>query len=315
MPSAYLVYNPFSGRYPSWLLVERAVRILEQQGWKLRVTQTESGEQVTALAHQAAADHQDAFFVVGGDGSVNLALPGLIGSETALAVLPSGTANVWAQELGLPGLSWTRWMALEESARLLSKPAVRRVDVGMCNNSPFLLWAGVGLDAFIVHNLEPRTRFEKHFAFVHYAATAAWNAGLWRGVNMRVELEGQEVSGHFLLAIVSNIHLYAGGLVQLSSRARLDDGMMELWLFKGDTLADTVQRVIDLLMGAHLTSDQVYCYPFHSLVLSSETNTYIQVDGEPVKDGSPVHIRVLPKGLKVLLPENTALPLFRDQSI
>jgi diacylglycerol kinase family enzyme len=185
----------------------------------------------------------------------------------------------------------------------------------MCNGTPFLLWAGVGLDAFIVHNLEPRTRFEKHFAFAHYTATAAWNSLQWRGVNMKVEIEGQEVSGHYLLAIVSNIHLYAGGLVQLSSRARLDDGIMDLWLFKGDTLADTVQRVLDLLTGAHLTSDQIACYPFHSLQLSSGSRTYIQTDGEPVLGGSPVHVSVLPKALKVLLPQRTALPLFGDQDL
>lgn len=310
MPSAYLVYNPFSGRYPSWMLVERAANILEKHGWNLTIEHTHSGSQITELAKKAAAEKMDAFFVVGGDGSINLALSGLVHSDTALGVLPAGTANVWAQELGLPGLSWTRLLALEESANRLSSAVVKEVDVGLCNQSPFLLWAGVGLDGFVVHRLEPRTRWEKHFAFVHYAASAVLSASYWSGVNLEVNVEGQEVSGHFLLAILSNIHLYAGGLSVLSPDARLDDGVMELWLLKGETLADTVQRAIDLLSGRHLSSDQVLSYKFESLHISSESTTYIQVDGEPVAEEGPVQVKVLPKALKILTPETTPRTLF-----
>lgn len=312
MPSAYLVYNPSSGRYPSWMLVERAANILEKRGWNLTIEHTRTGAEITDLAYRAAGEKKDAFFVVGGDGSINLALPGLVGSDTALGVLPAGTANVWAQELGLPGLSWTRLLALEESAVRLSDAVVRQVDVGLCNQIPFLLWAGVGLDGFVVHRLEPRTRWEKHFAFVHYAASAVLSASYWSGMNLRVNVEGQEISGHFLLAILSNIHLYAGGLSVLSPDARLDDGVMELWLLKGETLADTVQRAIDLLSGRHLNSDQVLSFKFRSLHISSESTTYIQVDGEPVIAGGPVEVKVLSKALNILTPEKTPRMLFVD---
>lgn len=294
------------------MLVERAANILEKRGWNLTIEHTRTGAEITDLAYRAAGEKKDAFFVVGGDGSINLALPGLVGSDTALGVLPAGTANVWAQELGLPGLSWTRLLALEESAVRLSDAVVRQVDVGLCNQIPFLLWAGVGLDGFVVHRLEPRTRWEKHFAFVHYAASAVLSASYWSGMNLRVNVEGQEISGHFLLAILSNIHLYAGGLSVLSPDARLDDGVMELWLLKGETLADTVQRAIDLLSGRHLNSDQVLSFKFRSLHISSESTTYIQVDGEPVIAGGPVEVKVLSKALNILTPEKTPRMLFVD---
>jgi YegS/Rv2252/BmrU family lipid kinase len=314
MPDAILVYNPAAGRYPSWLLTERAANLLRERGWQIRIEKTQSGEHVTELAYQAAGEGLDAFFIVGGDGTVNRALPGLMDSETALGVLPAGTANVWAQELGLPGLTWTRWMALEESARRLADARVWQCDVGLCNETPFLLWAGVGLDAFIVHRLEPRTRLEKHLAVVQYVASAAWNASMWRGMNLQVETDGQRASGHFLLAVVSNVHLYAGGYAELSPNALLDDGSMDLWLFEGENLEDTVQLAWDLWSGRHLESEKVQRIPFQQAVLKSDSSLFVQVDGEPVEGDGQAVIRVKPRALRILVPEETPRKLFADQS-
>ncbi|HEY5671088.1 MAG TPA: diacylglycerol kinase family protein [Anaerolineales bacterium] len=314
MPNGMIAYNPNAGRYPSRILTERARDVLREYGWELILEQTTSGDHTTQLAKKAADEGMDAIFIAGGDGSVNRAMRALIGTDTALGVLPCGTANVWAQELGLPGLTWTRWMALEESARRLATAPICAVDIGLCNNRPFLLWAGVGLDAFVVHNLEPRSRWEKHFAVAHYAASIVWHASYWHGVNIRIETDAGRIFGHFLLALVSNVHLYAGGYANLSPHARLDDGSMDLWLFKGETLGDTVQLVWDLLAGRHIQSERVHQVQFQSLRLESESPTYVQVDGEPIDVVSPVTITVQPKALRVLVPENTPQPLFNTRA-
>jgi diacylglycerol kinase (ATP) len=313
MRRGMIVYNPTAGRFPSGMLVERAAQVLRQHDWQLRLEQSLSGEHITQLARQAAAEAMEGFFVVGGDGTLNLALPGLLGSQTALGVLPAGTANVWARELGLPGLSWTRWMALEESARLLAESEVRTVDIGLCNDKPFLLWAGIGLDGFVIHRIEPRNRWEKHLSTVYYTASAAWNATSWRGVNLRVQVDGRQVVGHYLLALVSNIHLYGGGWMHISPDARLDDGSMDLWLVEGDTMADTVQRMWDLISGRHLHSEHIMRYPFQSLSLESDSPLYIQLDAEPVDGIGPVSIRVVPQVLHVFVPRVTPHLLFGSQ--
>src|SRR4030065_904512 len=186
MRNADMIYNPSAGRFPSGILAERAANVLRANGWNISLIRTESSEHVTQLARRAAEEGKEALFVVGGDGTINLALRGLVGSKTALGVLPGGTANVLAQELGLPGLTWTRWMALEESARRLAEARIREVDIGQCGNTPFLMWAGVGLDAFAVHHIEPRPRGEKLFANMAYAASTAWQASLWHGTNLQL---------------------------------------------------------------------------------------------------------------------------------
>lgn len=310
MPSAYIIYNPIAGRYPSWILTERAAEVLRKEGWDIQLEQTQSTEHLVKLAERAVAASVDVLFIVGGDGSINTALPALINTGTALGVLPAGTANVWAQELGLPGLTWTRIMALEESARLLAHGQIRKVDIGLCNEKPFLLWAGIGLDAFIVHRIEPRQRWEKHFAVVQYMASAIWNASFWRGIDLEIEVDGEIIGDHYLLAVINNIHLYAGGYANLSTNALLDDGIMDLWIFKGDTLGDTVQRVLELLSGSHKKSDQVALVPFKSLMLKSKSNLYVQVDGEPVNALQPLQIKVSPQSLRVLVPNQTPHKLF-----
>ena len=312
MRPASLIYNPAAGRFPSRMLIERAAQVLRGQGWDIRLAVTRGGAHITELARQATVQGDVAVFIAGGDGSINHAVRGLLGSETALGVLPAGTANVWGQELGLPGLAWTRWMALEESARRYAGTSVRRMDVGLCNDDPFLLWGGVGLDAFTVHRLEPRSRWEKQFAVAHYAATVVQQARAFGGIDLSVYAADTRLRGRFLLAVASNIHLYAGGIAEISPRACLDDGEMDLWLFSGETLLEALNHAWGLWSGRHLHSEQVRCIPFRELRLHADAPLYVQVDGEPVQGGDEVHLRVLPQALNVLIPPNAPRALFRE---
>jgi YegS/Rv2252/BmrU family lipid kinase len=314
MPKAYLVYNPAAGRFPSRILTERASDVLRGYGWEIHLIQTLGGEHITQLAREAVDQSMDAFFIAGGDGSINFAVAGLVNSKTPLGVLPAGTANVWSRELGLPGLAWTRIMALEESARQLARAAVREVDVGFCNSNPFLLWAGVGLDAFIVHRIEPRSRWEKHFAIAHYASVAMQQASFWSGINLRASVDGKEISGHYILGVVSNIHLYAGGFAEISPHARLDDGEMDLWLFAGETLMETLHHAWNLWSGRHLYSDQAQCIPFRQLKLSSDSSLFVQIDGEPIDSDVDVIVDIHPRALRVLVPDNSPKSLFAEDN-
>jgi diacylglycerol kinase family enzyme len=311
MIRAYCVVNPHAGRFHAGFLAERATGILKKLDWQVELIEASGGAQIAQLASQAASDGVDVFLMVGGDGSINHALPGLINTQTALGVLPAGTANVWAQELGLPALGWTNWVALEESARMLAGGQIREVDVGYCAGQPFLLWAGIGLDGYIVGRIEPRPRWEKQIAVIHYAATAAINATGWHGMDLMVEVDGEAISGRYILAVASNIHLYAGGLARLSPNARLDDSQMDLWLFEGKDFLDTVQRAWDLLAGNHVSSERVRQFSFNSIRLEADAPFYLQLDGEPlILDKPELSIHVCPKALKVLVPSVPRHELF-----
>jgi diacylglycerol kinase family enzyme len=270
----------------------------------MEVAETLSGTHGTYAARQAAAERYDAVFAIGGDGTVGHVTGGLIDTETALAVIPAGSTNVWAIEQGQKPFSWFRWWSLKENARLLADAPVQRVDVGMCNSRPFLLWAGIGLDAQTIHRLEPRPRFVKYLSVPHYFITTVWEATFWHGMDLRVWADEKQVDGHFLLAVATNIRHYAGGMSVISPDAYLDDGEMDMWLLSGNSLADAFRHLFDLIAGRHLTSDQARRLRFHTAQVESGSTFSIQVDGEPMLGGEKAEIIVKHCALKVLMPRN-----------
>jgi YegS/Rv2252/BmrU family lipid kinase len=302
MADSLLIYNPAAGRISARPFISSVIRALSDHSWRVEVAESLNGRHTTQLASTAASENYRAVFVIGGDGTVGQAAAGLIRSATALAVLPAGTANVWAMELGMKAFIWPHWRRLRENARLLAEVEPCAMDVGLCNDQPFMMWAGIGLDALTVHKLEPRKRFEKFLSVPEYFATTVWNATLWHGMNLHVSADDKQVEGHYLLAVASNIRHYIGGMAEISPQAFLDDGLMELWLFSGSTLADAFRHFFDMQSGRHLTSDQARCIPFHKSVIESSTPFSLQMDGEPMLGAQQVSLEVLKRSLQVLIP-------------
>jgi YegS/Rv2252/BmrU family lipid kinase len=304
MRKGLLLYNPAAGRFSVRPFVRGILRPLRLAGWHVEIAEIMSGSHATHVARQAAEEKYDAVFAIGGDGTVGQVASGLIHTETALAVLPAGTMNVWALELGQQAFDWLHYGALQRNARLLANASVHRVDVGLCNDQPFLLWAGIGLDAMTIHQLEPRPRFAKYVSVPQYVAATFWTAASWRGMDLRVWADDQRVDGHFLLAVATNIRRYVGGLAVLSPNAYIDDGEMDLWLISGSSMADAFRAYFDLLAGLHLTSDQARRLPFHSARIESDTAFSVHMDGEPMLGGKKVAIVIQKQALKVIIPPN-----------
>src|SRR5512142_1117875 len=161
MAHALILYNPAAGRISVRPFIGGVVRALNDHGWRVEVAETLNGRHTTQLARIAAKENFRAVFAIGGDGTAGEAASGLIGSETALGVLPGGTTNVWAQELSIPAFTLSHLQALRHNAKMLAEADPCDMDVGLCNGQPFLMWAGIGLDAIAVKKLASRKRFEK----------------------------------------------------------------------------------------------------------------------------------------------------------
>jgi diacylglycerol kinase (ATP) len=310
MSSALLIYNPAAGRFPAGLLLDRAVRVLVDAGWDVAVVKTTPSRPAHEIAREAVDSALDAVFVAGGDGSVGTVAAVLAGSETLLGVLPSGTANVWATELGLRRLDWTHWFALEDAADRLAGGTVRLVDVGQCNDRAFLLWAGVGLDAKLVDAIEPRDRFEKTFGILQYATLAVWSTLGWSGIDMRVTSGDRVWEDRYMVAIATNIRSYAGGVLELAPNAKVDDGMLDFWLISGRTLIDVVVRLSYVLTRTHLDAPGIVNFQASSATFESDSAPVLQMDGEPVHLEWPLQFGVKARKLKVLVPASGGADLF-----
>jgi YegS/Rv2252/BmrU family lipid kinase len=311
MADALLIYNPAAGRISVSPFIGAVIRVLNDHGWRVEVAESVNGRHTTQLARMAARENFRAVFAIGGDGTAGQAASGLLGSQTALGVLPAGTTNVWAREMGIHAFVWTRMRALHQNTRLLVESPPCVVDVGLCNGQPFLMWAGIGLDAMTVKKLDPRKRFEKYLNIPEYFAATVWNATIWHGMNLLVTADGKQVEGHYLLAIASNIRHY-GGLLRISPTAYLDDGVMDLWLFSGSTLAEAFQHFFDIQSGRHLSSELARCIPFRKVKIESETPFPIQIDGEPLLGANQTTLEVLPQKLHILMPPQARYLLQQD---
>ena len=302
MRSAVILYNPTAGRFSVKPFIKSAVNELESAGWTVEAAETKSSEHATALAKQAAAEKKDAVFAVGGDGTIGNVVNGLAGSETALGVLPAGTANVLSIELGLRPFAWTYPWVLRKNASILARAPIHRVDVGLCNQISFMMWAGIGLDALTIQSLEPRMRLEKFFAMPEYAAKTIWQAAQWSGLRLRLWADEHEVEGHFILAVATNIRHYMGGLSNLSPNAYFDDGLFDLWLFSGNNLGDALRHAYELWRGTHVSSGATHRITFCNLRVEAESPYWIQTDGEARGSAKVAEISVQKHALKLLMP-------------
>jgi YegS/Rv2252/BmrU family lipid kinase len=310
--TGWLIHNPAAGRFPSGPFLSRAVDVLTRAGWTIRVEECGPGQDLAERAAEAVAAGCEAVFVAGGDGSVGRVAGALAGTPTALGVLPAGTANVWAQQFNLPRLGWTSPFALEEAAARLARGRVRLVDIGTCNGQPFLMWAGVGLDAQVVNSIEPRERWEKVLATIHYAVQTVWTAWNWTGIPVRVSANNQVWEDRFLVAVATNIRSYAGGLLELSPAAKVDDGLLDFWLIGGTSLSDAVLRVAQVLTGRHVDASGVAHFQAEEALFDLPADTALHLDGEPGVIQPPAHLRVQKRVLRVLVPSGTRPFLFSE---
>lgn len=264
--------------------------VLAAHGWAVDMHVVERRSFVGALAHASLAAGANSVIIAGGDGSVHEAVQALAGSPVALGVLPCGTANVWAQELGLP-----RWRSgwLAQAARILAESEVRAVDLGRANGRHFLLWAGIGLDAHITARVNPGW-LKRTFGAPGYILDTLISAARFRSVWARL-----------LLAIVSNVQLYAGGVVRLDARARLDDGLLEAWAFRGEGLGSALAHLLRVRRGRHWGAPGVWHGRIRRIIVETEPPALVHLDGDPLLR-TPVEIEVAPGALRALIPRRGA---------
>jgi diacylglycerol kinase (ATP) len=310
MRTAHLIYNPLAGRFPAGPFLDRAVKVMEAAGWHVEVGECRPGLNLADLAREAVTAKADAVFVAGGDGSVGPVAGVLAGTETAMGVLPTGTANVFAHALGLPGMDWAHWFAAEDAAGKLARGRIRLVDIGECNHMPFLLWAGVGLDGKVVNSIEPRDRWEKTFGVLNYAILTLWTSLDWTGLELRVQSGARTWEGRYLVAVASNIRSYAGGLMELAPSAMVDDGQLDFWLIGGGSLVDAVVRVVQVLLGMHVDSPGVVHFQACEATFECAYPMPVHLDGEPTTLGSFAAFSTRKRTLRLLVPEGMTSKVF-----
>ena len=305
-----MIYNPTAGPWNAERVMKYVCRYLEHRGWSVELRVTEKQGDATRMAAETAQAGYDTAIAAGGDGTVNEAINGLVGTDTALGVLPVGTGNLWARQMGIPTNPLTSPLRLIEATSALLRSTPRSIDLGQVNDRHFLCWAGIGLDAQVTSELEPRDRHTKRLGVLPYALATVLVARDFQGVRTRVFLDGAVVRGRSLLVLVSNIQQYAA-YFNIAQEARLDDGLLDVFIFKGFGLRYVVRHIVRIASNRHLQNPQVVHRQAREVRVIADQETPVQVDGDPA-GMTPVSITVVPRALRVLVPPSAPPSLFSE---
>ena len=283
-----LLYNPAAGRRPDLPEISRVCRLFSARGWSV-IPQPTRGPQTGAEVVREYAPEIDGVIVLGGDGTVNEVLPALAGSRLFLAVLPGGTANVVARELGTP-------LRLEPAVAAIVRGEIRPVTVGKAGSRLFLAMAGIGFDARIVESLPGGLK--RNLGKGAFALNAL---NVWRRYSFpaaRFQAAGESWDAPF--AVVSNGRRYAGGFL-MAPEASLEEPELDLLLFQSREKRRYLGYFYHLLRRDHARAPGVVSRKIHHLEIGGNAAIPVQVDGEPAGH-LPLVIQSLPKALLLLFP-------------
>jgi diacylglycerol kinase (ATP) len=315
-PNVLIVFNPNAGQATIvQAALEQAADLWRQHGWQVTLQPTNAPGHATTIARTASQNGYHIVAACGGDGTVNEVINGLINTPTALAVLPAGTVNIWAREMGLSmdvqraaaATLLAEWRQIDVGRARSMFPPTRRLSRQRVARSKevlldryFLLMAGVGFDAAVTAgiNLKEKKLFGA-IAYVKQAIQIGWN---YRGSQVALRIDGKKLRGRFLMAVVGNSQLY-GGVIKFTHNALLNDGLLDICVIQGRSMLTAPLRLCSIFSRSHHRDNRIKYYQAQQIQFLSRKPIPVQVDGDYLGT-TPMTFEVVPKGLWVLVPPN-----------
>jgi len=292
-----IIVNPVSGRGRALRLAESVTELLRRQGCTVDLQLTQKGGDARKFASESAGF--SALAATGGDGTVNEVLNGLpADGAPALAMLPSGTANVFAKELRLP-------RGAQGLARILRDGREISWDLGVdrIGGRKFLLFASAGYDAHVVHIFHAARKGPiQMWQYVYWGLKSILHFEVPR---ITVEIDGARVTTEAAWVTISNVPSYGGPLV-FTPRARPDSKTFEVMIQHARKPRDVVRMFWAAILGWMGIPYAMHDVTFHTArrvrVTSSDGRPVpLQMDGDPA-GVLPTDLEVVPGGIRVLAP-------------
>ncbi len=275
-----------------------------QSRYSVEAIDTEKRDHATQICREAASEGYDVVVAFGGDGTVNEAANGLIGSDTPLTALPGGSTNVWARTIGIPNDVVD---ATEHLLRIADDFRPRRVDLGRMNGRHFVFASGVGLDASVVERVDDHPYRKARFGawYYTYAAVAIFSRRyLVRPPHVRVHAGDRTLEGVTVIVQNSDPFTYFRQRpIRVTEPAGLDTGSLSVAVLKSATpleLPTLIPRLLTSRAGTVLRHRQVEglgALAGLRVEAIDERPFPVQVDGDYIGEYADVEFGVTPGGL------------------
>ena len=262
--------------------------VLDHVGIRAEIVESTSPEHARRLAREAAERGRGTVVAFGGDGTIGSVATELLGSETALGVLPGGSIMNIPRMLGIP-------RELPAAAEILLKGVIRRIDVGQARGRPFFEAGSVGMNAAMFREAQ---RFESgdHASIPR----TIWAAIRYRPARMTIELDDGVVHTRALVVTVSN-GPYIGTGMTVAPHARLDDGRFDITIFEHFSKWELVRHFAAIAFGRRQFHPHVSIHRSAYVRISSAHPLPARADSVDLGT-TPVEFRVRPGALRVIVP-------------
>jgi len=278
--------------------VAEAMRRPRGRWLELEMWTTSGPGEAQALARRAAESGCEVVLAVGGDGTANEVASGLLGTPTALGVVPGGSGNGLARTLRIP-------LDTDRALRELAEAVPMRMDVGRVNGRPFLNVAGAGFDAAVGEAFHERALRGGRRGLVSYARIAFAMSWTYRSEGFTLQAGAHRFEGRAWLVAFVNGRQYGGG-AGIADGARLNDGLLDVVVVEDAPPLELLANAPRMYFGGLEGFRRYRRFPASSAVLSAPQPFPHHCDGEPRPPETKLEVGVDPKALTVLVPKATA---------
>lgn len=279
----------------------KVLRFLMQHANRFAMYATNHAGEARDLAERFASEGEPVVIAAGGDGTLNEVVRGLAGSSSILGVIPAGTMNVFAREMGIPFDSLDRALAVIDAGN------VREVDLFEANGSPFVQMAGVGFDAQVIE--ETTWESKKMLGPLAYLLAAVKVLGEKPPMMEVICADGRREEGVAVLA--GNGSLY-GGQFRFFRNADNRDSKLDVLVYKEAGYRLVLDSLRGLALGGIDLMESTSYFQTESFTVRANREVPVEVDGEWVGRFSEIHFRETASRLRVLAPEGPLAGSFAE---
>ena len=285
------IYNPISGSRRLIPVVPIIERFVNRDLYDYSIVSTEYKGHATELARQYAAQQYDAVIAVGGDGTVNEVGCGLIGTDTALGIIPCGSGNGLARHLGIP-------MDPFKAVKWLDKSIFTEIDYGMMENQPFFCTCGVGFDAKVSDS------FSKAGSrgVLTYLESIMKEIATYHNETYKLSFDNSSETFEAFFITCANADQW-GNNAFIAPTASLQDGVLDVICAHPFSVVDAPLIAFQLFNKQIHKNPKVSVRKCRRVTITRDSEGPAHYDGEPVMLGKEIHIEIVSGGLKVLIPD------------
>jgi YegS/Rv2252/BmrU family lipid kinase len=288
------IVNPTSGRGRG----KKAIRVIKEEltGKKIdfNIQTTTPSRSAITLAKQAVEDGYSKVVAVGGDGTLNEVVNGILqsqGSYPKLGLIPAGTGNNFARGLDMP-------LNLKESCRHILDPKGLEIDIGRVNDKFFLNSFGVGLNSAVVS--EVNQNFKNLRGVIVYILATLKTVPKYQSVDLEITLgTGEKIEGEYLLLVMGNSKIYSSTL-NLIPEFEINDGFLDLCLIESMSKAEIMAKFPYFLSDRHHELDEVLIRKVKEARIKVKNTNDFHIDGESMI-GDDLQVDILPRVLNLMI--------------